>query len=558
MRVPTIGEEFAGYRIETVLGRGGMGVVYRAEHLELERKVALKLLAETLSEDDSFRKRFIRESKLAASLDHPNVIPIYGAGEQDGLLYIAMRYVDGSDLKQLIKQQGALDPALSLVLLEQAASALDAAHARGLVHRDVKPHNMLIASSPGLAGGHVYLSDFGLAKSVTSRTEITATGTFMGTIDYVAPEQIEGQAADALSDVYSLGCVFFECLTGSIPFTGDTDMAVAHGHIGTAPPEPSRLNQNLPRGLDAVTARAMAKAPGDRYKSCNELVSAARTVFEAAGHDLHAEVGSGGRAATGAKTAETMPPAASPLGSVDPVGSAATQSFGTVASGDPMETMGTMVPPVLQPNSPIAPLAPTPSPYPVALPQPPGPRGKQKKKRTGLWLVLALLLLAALAIPAYLLFFQDEDPVEEPITFLPRATSKFPDELATTVGGFRLIAPRLDKPEAEPGFTAKLAGLYKNGEDEQVFHTVVDYPKAEQAESQRQTAVNFLISKGFSIVEEGATKRAFGGPAGNITLLRQSKEGVELEALAWTNDTLAVVARGPEGATFDFYSEIPY
>ena len=197
MKVPRVGEDFAGYRIEAVLGRGGMGIVYRAEHLELERKVALKLLSETLSEDESFRKRFIRESKLAASMDHPNVIPIYGAGEADGLLYIAMRYVDGDDLKEIISREGALDPARALLLLEQVGSALDAGHARGLVHRDVKPHNMLIADAAGITGDHVYLSDFGLAKQVASKTEITASGTFMGTIDYVAPEQIEGRAADA-------------------------------------------------------------------------------------------------------------------------------------------------------------------------------------------------------------------------------------------------------------------------------------------------------------------------------------------------------------------------
>lgn len=547
MRVPRVGEEFAGYRIEAVLGRGGMGIVYRAEHLELERKVALKLLAEALSEDETFRKRFIRESKLAASMDHPNVIPIYGAGDHDGLLFIAMRYVDGSDLKQVIKQEGSIDPARSLFLLEQAASALDAAHSRELVHRDVKPHNMLIATSAGFAGDHVYLSDFGLAKHVTSRTEITATGTFMGTVDYVAPEQIEGKSATPASDVYSLGCVLFECLTGSVPFPGDTDMAVAHAHLSDTPPQVTTHRDDLPSGLDKVVAQALAKSPEERYATCGEIVSAARTVFEASGFDLHrSSYGSGPRSAI--RQEGTRPPSDSPLQTVDPV-----------AGAQEPASLGTMSPPNLEPDA-HRPAAMAPAPLGPAWQQTPQ-LGTKRPRRWGLLVGLLFLLALVGAGVAYFLLQEDEGGGgndNEKVTFVPRASAEFPGRLLKNVGPFELIVPRPDKLDPEPGATDELAGLYKNEADQQIFHSVIQYEEVEQAEAERQSEIDTLVSKGFEVIDEVPTKRALGGKVGTITLLRQSKDDLELEAVVWTNETLAVTSRGPQGAAVDFFSELAY
>ena len=277
---PRIGSELAGYRLEATLGRGGMGVVYLAEDRRLGRKVALKLLTPTLAEDESFRERFLRESRLAASLDHQNIVPIYDAGEADGVLYIAMRYVEGSDLGALLRQEGQLEPARALTIVSQVASALDAAHARGLVHRDVKPGNILIVDEPGSdEGDHVYLSDFGLTKATGSGTRLTTTGELVGTVDYVAPEQIEGTGVDGRSDVYALGCVFYECLTGEPPFRRDTDLAVLWAHMQSDPPKPSELRAELPPAVDPVIAKALAKSPDDRYATGREMVVAARSAL---------------------------------------------------------------------------------------------------------------------------------------------------------------------------------------------------------------------------------------------------------------------------------------
>lgn len=212
---PRIGSEIAGYRVERMIGRGGMSVVYLAEQLRLGRKAALKILAPELSQDQGFRERFVRESRLAASIDHPNIIPIYDAGEAQGVLFIAMRYVDGIDLRQYLHEFGPLSPGKAVSVTAQVASALDAAHARGLVHRDVKPGNVLMASGTDAeTSDHIYLADFGLTKHALSVSGMTATGQFVGTIDYVSPEQIRGDPVDGRTDVYSLGCLLFECLTG--------------------------------------------------------------------------------------------------------------------------------------------------------------------------------------------------------------------------------------------------------------------------------------------------------------------------------------------------------
>jgi YVTN family beta-propeller protein len=272
-----VGTELAGYRIEALVGRGGMGVVYRAEDVRLQRKVALKLLPPELSGNESFRERFLRESRLAASLDHQNIVPIYDAGETGDVLYIAMRYVDGTDLKTLLRQEGQLEPARALSIVGQVASALDAAHARGLVHRDVKPANILIAVEPGSeTADHVYLSDFGLTKATGSGTRLTQTGQFVGTIDYVPPEQIPGTEVGGPGDLYSLGCVLYECLTGETPHRRDSEVAVLWAHVQDDVSPASSRRPGLPPGLDAVLAKALAKDPAERYASGRDLVVDAR------------------------------------------------------------------------------------------------------------------------------------------------------------------------------------------------------------------------------------------------------------------------------------------
>jgi streptogramin lyase len=273
-----VGTELAGYRIEAILGRGGMSVVYLAQHGRLQRKVALKILSPELSQDEAFRERFVRESRLAASLEHPNIVPIYDADETDGVLYIAMRYVQGTDLRGLLRQRGRLDPRETVFILGQVASALDAAHARDLVHRDVKPANILISfgSQPG-SPEHVYLSDFGLTRRTSSESALTEAGQFVGTLDYAAPEQFEGKQVDGRADIYSLGCVLFECLAGEPPFKRDQDVAVMYAHMSGDIPRLSERRPELPPALDGVIEKALAKRPEDRYVTAGAAIGAVRT-----------------------------------------------------------------------------------------------------------------------------------------------------------------------------------------------------------------------------------------------------------------------------------------
>ena len=261
------GEEFAGCRIEAVAGRGGMGVVYRATELSLGRPVALKLLPPERAGDQEFRERFQRESRMAAAIDHPNVIPVYAAGEHDGSLYLVMRYVAGTDLHALLRERGAVEPERAAEFVAQVAAALDAAHAAGLVHRDVKPANVL------LAGEHAYLSDFGLTRLAGSDTSLTESGRWIGTVEYSSPEQLRGERTDARADVYSLGCVLFAALLGRPPFANGTVPATMLAHLHDAPPRPSELG--APPEFDRVMARALAKRPDDRYPSAGDLGRAA-------------------------------------------------------------------------------------------------------------------------------------------------------------------------------------------------------------------------------------------------------------------------------------------
>ena len=272
-----VGSEVGGYQIDFLLGRGGMGAVYRARDADLGRTVALKVLAPEFAGNERFRERFLRESRLAASLDHPHIVPIFRAGEADGVLFLAMRYVEGTDLSRLVEDEGPLDPGRVVALMEQAASALDAAHEQGLVHRDVKPSNMLIARSGGRE--HCYLADFGLTKRTGSISGLTATRQVVGTLNYIAPEQIRGGETDARADVYSLACVLHECLTGAPPFERATDVAVLWAHVHEQPPLVTSRRPELPKAVDPVLARGLAKEPADRYASCGELVAAVRSAL---------------------------------------------------------------------------------------------------------------------------------------------------------------------------------------------------------------------------------------------------------------------------------------
>ncbi len=273
-----IGSVIGGHRLEAVAGRGGMGVVYRAVHLALNRVVALKLIAPELAEDPEFRERFKRESETAASLDHPNVIPIYTAGEDTGRLYVTMRFVEGTDLREMIALQGRLEPRQAARIVSQVAAALDAAHARGLVHRDVKPANVLISGGNGQA--HAYLTDFGLTKQASSRSGLTRTGTIVGTMDYIAPEQLQGGEVDARADVYALGCVFFQTLTGQVPFPRDTEPAKMWAHMSEEVPSLHAVAPHLPVPLDPVLRRAMAKDPAERFLSAGDLGRAGLAAVE--------------------------------------------------------------------------------------------------------------------------------------------------------------------------------------------------------------------------------------------------------------------------------------
>jgi serine/threonine protein kinase len=268
------GSQLASYRIVEQIGRGGMAVVYRARDIRLDRWVALKILAPDLALDQVFRQRFIRESRAAAAVDHPNIIPIFEAGEADGVLFIAMRFVGGQDVRSLIDREGTLPAARAAGIVAQVASALDAAHACGLVHRDVKPANMLLSdlAERGQAD-HVYLSDFGVSKQSDSTSSLTSTGQLVGTLDYLAPEQVEGRPVDGRADVYSLACAAFEMLAGVPPFKRDQSLAVLWAQLSAPPPLLTSRRSDLPPAIDQVMAKALAKSPGDRYDRCLDFAS---------------------------------------------------------------------------------------------------------------------------------------------------------------------------------------------------------------------------------------------------------------------------------------------
>jgi serine/threonine protein kinase len=281
------GAQIAGYTIEQQIGRGGMAVVYRASDARLNRSVALKILAPELANDTAYRQRFVREMRAAAAVDHPNIVPVFDAGEADGALYIAMRYVSGQDVRTLLDTVHRLPADRVVHLITQAASALDEAHSRGLVHRDVKPGNMLIASvTGGDRPDHLYLSDFGLSKQRVSSAPLTLTGQFLGTLDYMAPEQVEGEALDGRADLYSLACAAFEMLAGQPPFKRDQGLAVMWAQLQAPRPSLTALRPDLPPAVDQVIARAMAKSPADRYQTCGAFADALRVTCGLGGSQI--------------------------------------------------------------------------------------------------------------------------------------------------------------------------------------------------------------------------------------------------------------------------------
>jgi serine/threonine-protein kinase len=293
--------ELPGYRIVRQLGRGSMGVVYLAEDVHLRRQVALKVLAPTLVDGELFRQRFDRESYNAASLDHPNIIPVYAAGQAAGALYIAMRYVAVGNLRALLETHGPLSLEQATSVIVAVADALDAAHAQGIIHRDVKPANILVDGRSGQE--HYYLSDFGIAKSVSSSESLTSTGQILGTIDYIAPEQVQGKPVDGRADLYALGCVLYYCLTGAVPFHREDIAALMWAHVHEQPPRVTAQRPDLPPQIDHIMAKTMAKQPTDRYPTGQELAAALRAVTTdpAAG-------GNNGKISTGIPLGSPPPP----------------------------------------------------------------------------------------------------------------------------------------------------------------------------------------------------------------------------------------------------------
>jgi serine/threonine protein kinase len=273
--------QFAGYRVERLVGRGGMGSVYRAVRLEDDAPVALKVVLSSHAQNPRFLARFAREGRLASALDHPHLVRVYEAGTEEGVPFLAMAFVEGVDLDGVIAESGALHPAAAARITAQVASGLDAAHERGLVHRDVKPQNVLLERRA--SGAHAYLADFGLSKHVESTSGVTGTGQWVGTVEYAAPEQVQAEPTDSRTVVYSLGCVLYKALTGSVPYPRDRDVDAMLAHITGPPPKVTDITAEAPGEFDPVIRRAMAGRPEDRYQSAGELGEAAVEAAREAG-----------------------------------------------------------------------------------------------------------------------------------------------------------------------------------------------------------------------------------------------------------------------------------
>ena len=379
------GSVFGDYRLHDVAGRGGMGLVYRATQMGLERQVALKLIVPEFADDAAFRARFKRESHLAASIDHPNVIPVYGAGEAEGHLFICMRWVEGTDLRSLIDREGRLEPSRAVAIAEQVAAALDAAHRRGLVHRDVKPANVLITEH---GEEHAYLTDFGLTKRTGANSVgLTKTGQFVGTVDYMPPEQVKGEPADGRSDVYALGCVLFHMLTGRVPYDRDSEVAKLYAHLSDPPPSVVESVPDVPAGFDHVIARALAKEGDDRYPTPGDLALDARGALD---HD-----GGAARQASATAPAATAPAEApGPTAPAPAPAPTPAEAAPQTTPPRPLEPAAAPPPAAPPPAAPPPPASPAPPP-PVAAP---APRGRRRTEAlAGIGLLCVAVVVAVLA-----------------------------------------------------------------------------------------------------------------------------------------------------------------
>ena len=376
------GTTLAGYRIDGVAGVGGMGVVYRATHLALDTVYGLKVIAPELASDPSFRDRFKRECRIAASIRHPNVIPIHHAGEEDGRLFLVMDLVEGNDLRELLARDGPMPVDRAVRIFAQVAGALDAAHARGLVHRDIKPANILVER----ATDHPYLTDFGLSKSTTSAGGLTKTGQWLGTVDYVAPEQILGSSTDARTDVYALGCLLFHMLTAQVPFKKEGDAAKLWAHMNDEPPSLSAIRPDVPAEVEAVMRRAMAKNPDDRQPSAGDLAKAVQAATQGrraataersvATGDAAWGTGDATRLGAAAPTHQPAPPpaAAQPAAYAPPPPASPQPAAYVTPPQPPRPAAGPPVPPPPAPHGPGAwQQGPPPAP-----PPPSRPRGRRR------------------------------------------------------------------------------------------------------------------------------------------------------------------------------------
>ena len=443
------GSVFAGYWIDRLLDRGGMGVVYKAMDIDLDRAVALKLIAPEWMEDDNATARFRTEARLAASLEHPNIVPVHRGGEEQGVLYLAMRFVPGTNLRRMI-DRSPLPFETTGTILTQIASALDAAHSRGLVHRDVKPANILISDET--AQTHAYLTDFGLTKRPGSTGGLTGTGLWVGTADYVAPEQIQGHAIDGRADIYSLGCVLYEMLTGEVAYPKDGDIAKLWAHISNPPPQPSTTRTDLVPAFDEVVARATAKDPADRYATAGEMAAAAR---EAIALQQQAQTGSAippmslGAAAPPSPTPPPSPVPAAPVPAAPESWAGSPPS--TPASAPPS---GASMPPAAQPTHASAqPAEPPPAAPPPAAPPPAAPPSRSAPGGRSI-AVIALVALGALAVVAVLLLSGGKDKSPTAASTASKTTAAEPagDKLSGVLGpvptnhvtGAGDIAMRLD------------------------------------------------------------------------------------------------------------------
>jgi hypothetical protein len=435
------GDVFAGHRIDALGGRGGMGMVYRATHLRLERTVALKVISPELAADEGFRQRFQREAQLAASIDHPNVIEIYDADEADGQLYITMRWVQGQDLGTMLERSGRLDPDTAVRVIGEVGFALDAAHARGLVHRDIKPGNILIADRDG----HVYLTDFGLTREAGEGGALTRTGMFVGTADYAAPEQIKGDRVDARTDVYALTCVLVQAVTGRVPYDRDSEMSKMWAHVNDPPPRLRERVADVPEALEQVVERGMAKDPQDRYPSTGDLArAAAAAVLARPVRQEERTVATGAAAPVDTRAHQAGPTAgetivsapAAPIGPTAP-GQTPPSGFPAVtAPPAPPAPPGT-APPQQPPPGPWTPPPPTGAPIPAVGGTTVSPPSRPKVPNWALWVGITggivFAIIVALAVIG-LTTGGDDNPKAGKISGPPIKVGKDPQDVAFTPG----------------------------------------------------------------------------------------------------------------------------